>query len=386
MSALSQKEVLEVFNKQHKFKYDYSLVKYVNSLTPVQIICPVHGVFKQTPKIHKKGNGCPECGIERNKKALKSDIDILIQKAKEVHGDKYDYSLVEYVNAKTKVDIICPVHGVFKSIFTRHIESKGCPKCLPSKTRKPTTDEFIIKAKETHGDKYDYSLTNYVNKRTKVRIKCNKCFYEFEQYPYDHITGCGCSRCSNSLKYTKQIFIEKSNQIHNNKYDYSKVDYVNSQTYVTIICPIHGDFNQKPNWHLQGSGCKQCHIESQPGWSKSNYISLCKQKYDSKTYFYLLYCESKEESFYKIGLAVRGVLSRYKSFSLIPYQYRIVLETQIDAELAWGLEKELKRKFLDKRYIPLITFGGSKTECFILENKDIDYIKEQLKGSLNELL
>ena len=380
MSTLSQEEVLDIFNKQHKFKYDYSLVEYANSLTPVKIICPLHGVFNQTPKIHKRGSGCPECAKESNKKALKSDSNTLIQEARKIHNSKYDYSLVKYINSKTKVDIICPTHGIFKIIFSRHLEGKGCPKCFPSKLKKPTTDEFILKAKQIHGNAYDYSLTSYVNKRTKVWIKCNKCFYEFEQYPYDHITGCGCSRCSNSLRYTKQTFIQKANVIHNNKYDYSKVDYVNSQTYITITCLVHGDFKQKPNWHLQGNGCKKCYLESQPGWSKSNYIDLCKQKYDSKTYFYLLYCNLKEESFYKIGLAVKGVLSRYKSFSLIPYQYCIILETQIDAELAWNLEKELKRKFLDKRYIPLITFGGSKTECFTLEDKDIDYIKEQLKG------
>ena len=191
-----------------------------------------------------------------------------IAKAREVHGDKYDYSKVDYVNNSTKVIIICPEHGEFEQTPANHLYGCGCSKCayeFNGNTRRLTKDEFITKAREIHGDKYDYSKVNYVNNRTKVLIICPK-HGEFEQTPSNHLYGYGCPICAGNQLMNKEEFITKAREVHGDKYDYSKVNYINAQTKVTITCPEHGDFEQRPGTHLFGSGCPSCkesHLEKE---------------------------------------------------------------------------------------------------------------------------
>ncbi len=108
-------------NSVHLGEYNYSLVNYVNSKTKVKIICHIHGVFEQRPSPHINGQGCPKCRYIKSGKSNSLLSEGFIIKAKEVHGDKYDYSLVEYINNKTKVKIICPIHGEFEQTPTSHI-------------------------------------------------------------------------------------------------------------------------------------------------------------------------------------------------------------------------------------------------------------------------
>jgi hypothetical protein len=179
-----------------------------------------------------------------------------IKNAKNVHGDKYDYSKVEYKNCESKVCIICPEHGEFWQTPYKHINKhQGCPECNPKK--KKTYADFIELAKKKHGDKYDYSKVKntYKNITTKVCIICPE-HGEFWQTPNVHIK-CNCPKCVGK-NVTNFDFITKSNSIHNGKYDYSKVEYINSQTKVCIICPEHGEFWQTPNEHLHGCGCPKC--------------------------------------------------------------------------------------------------------------------------------
>lgn len=182
--------------------------------------------------------------------------EIFIKKSLELHS-KYDYSLVDYKNSKTKVKIICPEHGVFEQTPNNHIsKSQGCPKC--SKVKRLTTTEFILRSIEIHDNKYDYSLVEYINNRTKVKIICIK-HGIFEQRPEQHICQKqGCPICNGGIKHTKEKFIEKSNIIHKNKYDYKLVEYINSHTKIKIICPIHGIFEQLPYHHLNNCGCPTC--------------------------------------------------------------------------------------------------------------------------------
>jgi len=120
--------------------------------------------------------------------------------------------------------------------------------------KKLTTEEFIKKSKEKHGDKYDYNISNYINRRTKIKYICPT-HGIIEQYPYIHINGISCPLCFNNGKNNIKNFIQKSNEIHNNKYNYDKVVYKTAKTKVIINCPKHGDFEQKPNDHLSGYGC-----------------------------------------------------------------------------------------------------------------------------------
>lgn len=232
----------------HGDKYDYSKVEYVNSNTKVCIICPEHGEFWQSPSNHLKGKGCPKC-IGRHK-----STEDFIASAKKVHGDKYDYSKTEYVNASTKVCVICPEHGEFWQDPNSHLAGRGCPKCVREVT---SLEDFLAKAKRVHGDKYDYSKVEYVNATTKVCIICPE-HGEFWQTPNKHLGGSNCPKCVGGAKFTKEDFVTEANKVHNNKYDYSKVEYVNANTKVCIVCPEHGEFWQTPGNHLAGAGCPNC--------------------------------------------------------------------------------------------------------------------------------
>ena len=188
-----------------------------------------------------------------------------IAKAKAVHGNRYDYSKVKYVDSKTKVCIICKEHGEFWQQPSNHLHGIRCPQCGKEARRAMRTlpaEDFFISAKAVHGDKYDYSRVKYVNKKTKVCIVC-PVHGEFWQSPQKHLLGQGCEKCfrkSLTKRYSlgKDKFIEKANVVHDGKYDYSEVEYVNSLTPVKIICPVHGAFMQNPHNHLAGHGCPKC--------------------------------------------------------------------------------------------------------------------------------
>ena len=126
--------------------------------------------------------------------------------------------------------------------------------------KKLTTKEFIEKAKQIHGDKYNYSMVEYINSHINIIINCS-IHGNFSQKPNNHLNGKGCSKCKNGVKYTKEIFIEKSNIIHNNFYNYSKIKYSNSKHKIEIICPKHGSFWQTPANHIQNRGCPTCKNE-----------------------------------------------------------------------------------------------------------------------------
>lgn len=272
--AFTKDEFISKAKNIHGDKYDYSLVKYVNMQTKVSIICPIHGQFEQTPAKHLLGRGCRKCA--GNEKLTKDEF---ISKAKNVHGEKYNYDIVNYINAKTKVDIICPTHGVFSQIPDLHLSGKGCPKCGGKFCQ--TQDEFISRAKLIHGDKYDYSKVKYIRSYKKVDIIC-PIHGLFSQTPNNHLHGYGCLMCSNTHKSSTKEFISKAKEIHGDKYDYSKVEYVSSQKPVIIICKEHGEFEQKPIHHLQKCGCPNCNKSKSESEIKlfleQNHIKYVEQK------------------------------------------------------------------------------------------------------------
>ena len=201
---------------------------------------------------------------------------VFIRKALKVHGNKYDYSKSIYINNHTKIIIYCSEHGFFEQDSDHHIRRhQGCRSCgiiTVIDSKRYTKDDFICKAKEIHGeDTYNYSKVNYVDAKTKVIIHCNKHNIDFEQNPHSHLRGCGCPECGLekcicdiTSRFTKEDFINRAIEIHGEgMYDYSEVDYVNSHTDVKILCKKCGEyFYQRPNNHINGQGCPNCHIVS----------------------------------------------------------------------------------------------------------------------------
>jgi Zn ribbon nucleic-acid-binding protein len=211
----STEEFIERSKKIHGNTYNYSKFVYVHSLIKGIIICKIHGEFLQTPNSHVHGAGCPKCyGINLSN-------DEHVEKFKLVHKDKYDYSLVNYINNKTKVKIICKYHGIFLQTPDNHLSNQGCPKCGIENAKRPKTLNnkiFIDQSIKIHGNIYDYSLVDYKNYKTKVKIICkihNKIFY---QTPGSHLSGSGCPICSESNGEKKiRVFLEKNNIKYKNQ-------------------------------------------------------------------------------------------------------------------------------------------------------------------------
>ncbi len=256
-------------NKVHKNKYCYDLVIYNGCDNNVKIICPEHGIFEQTPYNHLKGHGCPVCRYVKTAKNNPnlSNTEKFIEKANKAHNNFYDYSKTNYVNAKTKVCVICHEHGEFYVTPNNHLRGKGCPLCGEIKKRennKYTKEEWIELANEKHNRKYDYSKVIYNGCREKVEIICPE-HGAFWQDPVNHLRGNGCPKCSKVYRPSGAEWIKRASEIHCEKYDYAKAEYINNRTKVCIIChekdkngKEHGEFWQTPANHLNGQGCPMC--------------------------------------------------------------------------------------------------------------------------------
>lgn len=198
--------------------------------------------------------------------------DEIIKKFISVHGNKYSYNNFVYKRLIDKSFITCPIHGDFLQSAHSHLKGQGCPKCgIKSRIVKKTmnNDQFIEKANKIHHGKYDYSNVKYEKSNKKVSVIC-PIHGEFLVRPNDHLMGRGCITCGNlrkgqAKKDTLESFIVKARDVHGNKYDYSKVEYVNSKVNISITCPIHGEFLQTPNNHLSGNGCPACGIHLSNG-------------------------------------------------------------------------------------------------------------------------
>lgn len=240
----------------HGERYSYEKINYVNSSIKVEIICLEHGSFMQGPSMHIRGDGCPKCSHKYRIVKKYYTKETLIIKAQEVHGSKYDYSEAEYVNSETKIIIICPEHGSFSQIPNDHFRGHGCLKCADEKKRRVSIDEFIQRANEIHFNKYDYSKVEFKSTKDKILIIC-PVHSEFYQICSMHLSGHGCSKCAGKYMDT-ELFKEKAGKVHNYKYDYTYVEYQDYKTKVNIICPIHGIFLQSPGAHSGGKGCNKC--------------------------------------------------------------------------------------------------------------------------------
>ena len=278
----------------HGDRYIYDKVKYVDVITKVIIICRIHGDFEQIPRNHLNGANCKKCGNENTRKKQSGNKEEFIKQAREIHGDKYNYDKVVYVNNHTPVIINCSIHGDFSMRPKDHIGKKnGCKQCgieARRKKRSLTTEQFIERAVKLHGDRYDYSKTVYVNSQTDIIIICKLHKIEFTLTPNRHLTNIlnGCPTCRSSglltngklettdnrrrITYTTEEFIEIANDIHDFKYDYSKTKYVNNYTKVIIGCKKHGYFEQRPSSHIwKRIGCRHCSYEKM---AKDNSMTL----------------------------------------------------------------------------------------------------------------
>lgn len=367
---LTTEEFIRKANQIHKGKYDYSKVIYIKAIEKVSIICKTHGEFLQTPNAHLCGYGCSKCGHTNKGKWTQEDFikelkkrcgenltydiigdykgttnNILIQnkygicsiranhllngviagietavdkndywinKAKEIHGELYDYSEINYVNSTTKITINCKIHGSFKQEPNSHLSGKGCGKCT----------------KKTAGLK-------------------------------------------RSEEYSKK-FKDKASKRHKGKYLYYEDTVFAAKDRICINCPIHGDFIQIADNHLHGDGCQKCGItllskrmqENPTGWNYTNWQKAGKRSSNFDSFkIYVIRCWNEDEEFYKIGKTFTTVEKRFKTKSSLPYEYEVDTVIMQNVEEVCKLEWILKNCNKENEYIPKIKFSGMY-ECF----------------------
>jgi len=213
-------------NSIHNNFYNYSKVVYKTSFLKIEIVCPLHGTFHQTPGNHLSGYGCSLCGFQKASKIKTKSTESFIEEAKKIHKNKYCYDLVEYRGVNNKVKIVCREHGIFEQLAGNHLQGKNCSKCSRKyqRTRKKTREQFIEKANRVHNNFYDYSQVIYNKAIEKVIIVCPK-HGKFLQTPNTHLGGSGCPVCTESKgEKCIRFFLEKNNinYIQEKKFDNCK--------------------------------------------------------------------------------------------------------------------------------------------------------------------
>lgn len=347
-----------------------------------------------------------------------------LHKARAKHADKYDYSKAFYVNASTKLTIICPEHGAFEMLPGNHTNKsrpQGCWQCSNSAQR-ATLESFVERASAVHGGLYDYSQAVYTLSKIKINIICpqhglfkqspnahlagrgcpkcagvfegdierfikaaravhggkysyGKAVYTFnskkieivcpEHGPYfqcasNHLAGQGCPACVGKQKDTA-VFIEQAQKAHGERYNYSLAEYSCADGLITIVCSTHGPFKQRAISHLRGHGCEKCSRQERcKRWGAKQWAEC---QAGRKALLYVVQLEDNLEKFYKVGITFSSVKKRFSDMAKLYGVKELALYSSNDANFIHGLEATVKRDFKHIRYMPSKEFGGH-TECY----------------------
>lgn len=294
----------------HGDLYDYTDTVLSNgSKSKIVYICKHHGEVEQLANNHLQGKGCGWCsGVK------KLTPEMVKARIHQKHGDRYQYGDIDYDDLDCKVSIGCLEHGLFKQSLRNHMEGKGCPLCgmeVTHNNRRLTTEDFIAKAIEVHGNRYDYALTVYHKSSEKV----------------------------------------------------------------VITCPEHGAFIQDPHSHLKGSGCPKCGIKSRvlkvqsegaKGWRYSDWEKAGEKSKQFRGFsLYIIECISEKERFIKVGKTYTDIGVRFKT---LPYKFKVITQVYHNAYAISVLEQKIHAQLKEFTYLPAKDFPG-KYECYGLEAK-----------------
>lgn len=276
-----------------------------------------------------------------------------------VHSDTYDYSCTNYVNAKTKIEIICHEHGAFWQVASKHLIGQGCKKCGQARSNKHNTkshEDFVTAALAAHGDKYSYSMSIYNGSHSLINIECRK-HGVFSQIAGKHLAGQGCPLCNNedrslNMRGDLDKFVADSKEVHGERYKYHLSEFVNDKTPVSIICDKHGVFNQTPSAHKKGKGCPECAV--------SGYKS------DLQGFLYVL----TSGNILKVGITNRQGNTRIHEISTgAKRKFKIAFKLAFeDGRIPQSIE-QVVLKHLRANYKPTDGKFNGSSECFI----DVDY-------------
>jgi hypothetical protein len=354
--------------KLHGDRYDYSLVEYVDSTVKVTIICREHGEFKTWPLLHiNKGSNCPKCAKVSSASKNRTSVKDFIEKASKIHNNKFDYSLVkQFKTTSEKVEIICPVHGVFEQMASSHLSGRDCLKCSYEKRGKDRllTKGGLMKKLMSVDPNLSYNIEGFTKMTSKIKYTC-PVHGELEQSISKFLNKSkGCKNCNieaNVFRRSTEFFIGKAKEIHGDNYSYDKVVYKTNRHKVIITCKYHGDFLQSPNSHVDSkAGCPICaKITSN---SKENYSIEESKLIDC--YIYLMKFKQGSEVFYKVGIS-RFPKNRKKGIiysSDRKYKPLLFYLKKTSLFYASEVEEKIFKKFKKFKYKPKELFHGH-TEC-----------------------
>ncbi|MGI4736114.1 MAG: hypothetical protein ACRYG7_13135 [Janthinobacterium lividum] len=286
----------------HGETYDYAGVVYINCKTKIVISCPQHGAFTQAPNDHiSQKAGCPKCKANKVSARSKGTLETFLDRARAVHGSRYDYSHVAYAGHSAKVAICCPAHGLFTQSAGSHLQGTGCPRC-------------------------------------------------------------GCEKISDLVADSLETFVEKARAVHGETYDYSRSNFSRAQAKVVILCSQHGPFTQARASHIGGQGCPVCGRQKLTDGARLSWVERANGRL---AVLYMLRIFNDTEQFYKVGVTLHTVKWRYRaSAALANYSYEIVAQHHsYNAVRVHEWEQSILETFADLRYKPRQRFGGD-TECF----------------------
>jgi len=391
--CLTTEEFIMKAIKVHNNFYDYSQFTYTLTAGKSTINCPHHGAFQQSANNHLRGAGCPKCAaIKLGKlKAITHEqfIDTLNRKFPNM---KFKV-LGKYANSVTPI-LVVDKYGEYLMTPTT-LMSGAAPSIA---TARDKTSNYILRFKEKHGEKYDYTDYIYKGKKGLSTFIC-RIHGKFDQLSTRHKDGLGCKNCSKELaanirRDTKDTFISKAHLRYGDEYIYDKVNYISSNINVSIGCRKHGYFSIRPNNLLTGKSCPKCSLQklsiingdNATGWGSTSWLkSAEKSAYFESFKVYLVKIGGEEgELFYKIGRTYCSVSRRLAD---IPYPYEVIhTVSHDDPKIIFDLENHLKRTFKPYKYKPLKPFGGQH-ECFVLTPELIEsVVREMTPPSTNDII
>lgn len=344
-------------------QYDFSKSKYENNKRKIIVICPIHGEFKIRPDCLLNGTGCPICGGTH-----KMTTEEFIKKANFVHNGYFSYDKCVFNGVSNKVNVTCPIHGDFEVKANNHLNGCNCKKCqkngykhkitkltkINASTKKLTTEEFIKKAKEKHGNKYSYEKVIYEKSNKHVLVTCS-IHGDFLITPNHLLSGRGCAKCSKNYKYTDKEFIEKLITIFGEKYLYDKVEYVSTHKQILIGCKTHGYFKIQPSNLLRGEGCPKCN-ESKLEQEICDLLNEYNINFIQQKHFKWLGKQSLDFYLpeYNIGIECQGI----QHFE--PIQFSSNNEKNDERFRQIKVLDDKKRKLCEKNNIYLLYFANYK--------------------------
>lgn len=394
----SKRKTFEEFTIQainiHGKRYLYPKQEYLNAHTKLKIICPIHGDFEQSPDVHLRGNGCPECALIENAERSRLSEKEVNDRLRIICGNEKPLALLlenSYTGMNQKAQIICKKHGLQAPRYVTSIikSEHPCLECAEeNRTLGYTTEEFLEVVQSIFGTDYLIEPFQYKGKETLLTLHCPKENHgAFSMQAGSIYRSPGCPKCAYEKSMPKRIaalqaqvektqknrakkWLEKARERHGNRYDYSKVEFKSQHDAVVIGCPVHGFREQKAYDHLKG-GCRLCAFEDLKGLYSSQYFEKNPSETNRDAYLYYIQFHSEDEVFYKVGVTVNSVKTRFTMVAKSPFIVTTLGINKTTLFKAWQHETELQRTHGDQfRYRPKLSktltryYRIGPSECF----------------------